>query len=114
MVGLYQFSGGATSFSDFSVTGEISSVPSPTVGAGLPSLVMALGGLLVWRRRRNQGARCLRLDAYSIAGNTERPPLGGLLAHEFDARLMDWRGPFIPVATFRRRRYAKPQQAPAL
>jgi LPXTG-motif cell wall-anchored protein len=52
MVGLYQFSGGATSFSNFSVTGEISAVPGPIVGAGLPGLVMALGGLFAWRRRR--------------------------------------------------------------
>lgn len=31
---------------------EASPVPSPVVGAGLPSIVMALGGLLFWRRRR--------------------------------------------------------------
>lgn len=29
-------------------------VPVPIVGAGLPGIVMALGGFVAWRRRRNQ------------------------------------------------------------
>lgn len=32
-------------------------VPGPVVGAGLPGVVMALGGLIAWRRRRTQVAR---------------------------------------------------------
>jgi|1185.fasta_scaffold90046_1 hypothetical protein len=31
-------------------------VPGPIVGAGMPGLVMALGGFVAWRRRRNQAA----------------------------------------------------------
>jgi len=31
-------------------------VPGPIVGAGLPGLVMALGGFVAWRRHRNQAA----------------------------------------------------------
>lgn len=33
-------------------TTDVSAVPGPVVGAGLPSLVMALGGFLAWRRRK--------------------------------------------------------------
>ena len=33
---------------------SIAAVPGPMVGAGLPGLLMALGGIIVWRRRRNQ------------------------------------------------------------
>ena len=38
------------------VTLEASAVPGPIVGAGLPGLVMVLGGFFAWRRRRNHAA----------------------------------------------------------
>ena len=39
----------------FSVT-IASPVPGPIVGAGLPGLLMAFGGLIAWRRRRHEAA----------------------------------------------------------
>ena len=52
MVGLYQFSGGATSFSNFSVTGDIAPVPGPIVGAGLPGLILGFAGVGIMAYRR--------------------------------------------------------------
>ena len=42
--------------SSLSFTVEAAAVPGPAVGAGIPGLLMALGGIVAWRRRRNQGA----------------------------------------------------------
>jgi hypothetical protein len=52
---LFQFADGHFIDAQLAVT-AVSAVPGPIVGAGLPGLVMAFGGLLAWRRRRNQAA----------------------------------------------------------
>jgi len=44
--------GGAVGYAGLFTTVQAAAVPGPIVGAGLPGVLMALGGLIAWRRRR--------------------------------------------------------------
>ena len=62
LVGTYKFdlalfSGDSrTPVADVNIVVNTAAVPGPIVGAGLPGLMMALGGLIAWRRRKAQAA----------------------------------------------------------
>jgi len=51
--------GGSVSYGGLFATVQAAPAPGPVVGAGLPGLLMALGGLIAWRRRRAASGRSL-------------------------------------------------------
>ena len=62
LVGTYKFdlalfaADSRTPVADVNIVVNTAAVPGPIVGAGLPGVLMALGGLIAWRRRRMANA----------------------------------------------------------